>query len=148
MKILFETHLNLPFETVRDQFNRDLFNYLTPHWVAFNIKRFDGCKKGDQFVVEVGAGKLRQEWIGIITFEETNANGWSFIDEGKVLPWPLKSWKHHHRVDKISATECRIVDDIQYECASPLMSKLIWPMMWSTFAIRPQLYPKFFKERL
>lgn len=144
MKLLFETDIALPFEKVRDQFSRDLFLKLAPALIPFNLKRFDGCKKNNEVHIELGP--LKQEWVSLITFEETNAHGWSFIDEGKVLPWPLKYWKHHHRVDKITETSCRIVDDIQYECSPAFLGPLIKPMLWSVFAIRPGRYRNYFKE--
>lgn len=146
MKLLFETPVKLPFERVRDQFNRDLFLKLSPPGIPFNLKRFDGCKKGDEVHIELGPPVLKQQWVSLITFEETNAKGWSFIDEGKVLPWPLKYWKHHHRVDKIGDTECKIVDDITYECSPSFLAPLIKPFLWSVFSIRPGRYQKYFKD--
>lgn len=145
MKIIFETPVHLPFEKVRDQFDQKLFTYLAPPLIPFSIKRFDGCKKGDEVHIELGKG-ITQKWISVMTYEETNAQGWSFIDEGKVLPWPLKSWKHHHRVDKVSDTECKIVDDIEYECSPGILTPVIKPFLWSIFAIRPERYKKFFKD--
>lgn len=143
MRLHFETNINLPFEKVRDQFDQKLFLYLSPKFIPFKMNRFDGCKAGDEYHLQVLSG----EWKGTITFEETNASGWSFIDEGKVLPWPLKNWKHHHRVDKISATECRIVDDINFECFSSVFNILVKPFLWAVFAIRPKRYQSYFKDR-
>ena len=146
MKLFFETALSLPFERIRDQFGRELFTHLSAHIVPFQIKRFDGCKTGDEIHIELGTGGLRQEWVSLITFEETNASGWSFIDEGKVLPWPLKYWKHHHRVDKIGPQESRIVDDITFECSPRILAPIVKPILWSVFAMRPGRYQKFFKD--
>lgn len=146
MKIYFETPVEMACEKVRDHFNRDLFVYLSPKIIPFKLNRFDGCKTGDEIHIELGPNGFSQDWVSLITFEETNAAGWSFIDEGKVLPWPLKYWKHHHRVDRISATESRIVDDIHYECSPSILAPLIKPLMWSVFAIRPSRYKKYFKD--
>lgn len=146
MKLLFKTRVDLPFERIRDQFNRELFEYLSPSWVPFKIKRFDGCKKGDEVHVELGPALSAQQWVSIMTFEETNASGWSFIDEGKVLPWPLSNWKHHHRVDRIGPMESEIVDDIYFECSPSWMAFVIKPILWQTFAIRPKRYKNFFKD--
>lgn len=146
MKLLFETPVPLPFEKIRDQFNRELFIYLSPGFIPFNLKRFDGCKKGDEIHIELGPAPFRQSWVSLITMEETNASGWSFIDEGKVLPWPLKYWKHHHRVDKITGLQSRIVDDIIYECSPAFLTLLIKPFLWSVFSVRPGRYQKFFKD--
>jgi ligand-binding SRPBCC domain-containing protein len=145
MKLLFETPIKLPFETVRDKFNRDLFIYLSPPGIPFDLKKFDGCKKGDEVHIDLGFGFLKQKWVSEITFEETNEKGWSFIDEGRILPWPLKSWRHHHRVDKISDTECVIADDIEYECITNSLTILMKPFLWSVFSIRPKRYKHFFK---
>ncbi|MFP5387336.1 MAG: hypothetical protein ACLGHN_14760 [Bacteriovoracia bacterium] len=146
MKLLFTTPVPRPFEAIRDKFNRDLFQYLSPGFIPFNIKRFDGCKKGDEIHLGLGPGAIHQEWVSVITFEETNAAGWSFIDEGKVLPWPLKYWKHHHRVDRISDTESLIVDDINFECSPSFLTPLIKPFLWTVFSIRPHRYKMFFKD--
>ena len=145
MKLIFNTPIALPFEKVRDQFNIELFNFISPTLIPFKHHRFDGCKKGDEFHFEVGFQGVTQDWVGHVTFEETNDKGWSFIDEGKVLPWPLSHWKHHHRVDKVSDTECMIVDDIEYECSPAMMAPVIAPVLWAIFAIRPYRYKKFFK---
>jgi ligand-binding SRPBCC domain-containing protein len=146
MKLYFETPISRPFEEVRDRFNRDLFIYLAPEIIPFELKKFDGCKTGDEVHISLGPQGFKQEWVSLITFEETTEKGWSFIDEGKVLPWPLKSWKHHHRVDKISESECRIVDDIQYECSPGFLNACMKPFFWSMFFIRPGRYKKFFKD--
>jgi len=146
MKIYFATEIPLPFEKIRDRFNQELFTQLAPAMIPFHLKRFDGCKKGDEIHLELGPTLFKQEWVSLITFEETNASGWSFIDEGKILPWPLNHWKHHHRVDRISANVSRIVDDIEYECSPSFLTPLIRPLLWSVFAIRPKRYRNFFKD--
>lgn len=146
MKILFETPIQQSFEIIRNRFTRELFIELAPGLIPFNLQRFDGCKRGDEVHIKLGPPPFAQKWISLITFEETNASGWSFIDEGKVLPWPLSNWKHHHRVDRISATESVIVDDIDYECSPAFLTPLMKPFLWSVFAIRPKRYKKFFKD--
>lgn len=148
MKILFNTPLSLPVKKIQSHFDQELFTYLSPHIVPFKLIRFDGCKKGDEIHIEFGMNGIMQKWVSLITYEGTNAKGWSFIDEGKVLPWPLSSWKHHHRVDKVSDTESIIVDDIEYECRPALMAPVISPLLWSMFALRPYRYKQFFKDRV
>ena len=143
MKLYFETLINHPWQKIRDGFNQDLFIYLAPGFLPFKLERFDGCKKGDEIHINLGPG---MKWISHITFEETNASGWSFIDEGKVLPWPLIYWKHHHRVDRMSETESKIVDDINFECSPKWMSPMIKPFLWQVFALRPERYKRFFKD--
>jgi ligand-binding SRPBCC domain-containing protein len=146
MNLLFKTTVYRPFEKIKDQFTRELFLKLAPGLIPVDLQRFDGCKKGDEIHIKLGPPPLAQEWVSLITFEETNASGWSFIDEGKVLPWPLSNWKHHHRVDRIADNESVIVDDIHYECSPRFLTPLMKPFLWSVFAIRPGRYKKFFKD--
>lgn len=146
MKLIFKTPINRPFEKVRDGFTQDLFIYLAPPLIPFRLKRFDGCKKGQEVHIEMSPLPcVKQDWVSVMTFEETNAQGWSFIDEGKVLPWPLNRWKHHHRVDRVDENRCLIVDDISYECAPAFLGPLIKPFLWMVFAIRPGRYKKYFQ---
>lgn len=147
MKILFQTPIALPFEKVRDQFNQELFTYITPSLMPFNHLRFDGCKKDDEIHFEFGLMGKKQKWVSFVPFEETNEKGWSFVDEGKVLPWPLSYWRHHHRVDKVSENESMIVDDIEYQCSPSYLTPLVAPAIWAFFAVRPYRYKKYFQEQ-
>jgi ligand-binding SRPBCC domain-containing protein len=144
MKLLFETPVPQPVGVIKAGFTRELFQYLDPGFIPSELLRFDGCHPGNEVHIAIGVPGLRQKWISIITAEEETEQGWSFIDEGKVLPWPLKKWKHHHRVDKISASESSIVDDIQYECSPAFLTPLMKPFLWMVFAVRPSRYKKFF----
>lgn len=146
MKLLFSTQVLKSSEKIKEGFTRELFQFLSPGWIPFRILRFDGCKKGDEVHIQLGLHGLSQHWVSLITFEETNASGWSFVDEGKVLPWPLIYWKHHHRVDRITATESKIVDDITFECSPAFLTPLFKPFLWSVFALRPNRYKKYFKD--
>ncbi len=144
MKLRFETPVARPIEAVRAGFTRELFVHLAPGFIPFRLERFDGCAPGDEVHLLLGPGPFRQRWVSLITAAATNEQGWSFIDEGKVLPWPLNYWKHHHRVDKISADACRIVDDIHYECAPAFLGPLMKPFLWLVFAMRPRRYRDYF----
>ena len=80
MKLLFKTTIDLSYDKVQERFNRDLFVYLSPKLIPFELKRFDGTKKGNEIHIDLGMWVLKQEWVSLITFEETNSSGWSFID--------------------------------------------------------------------
>lgn len=146
MNILFETTIHLPFEKVKEGFTKELFIHLSPKVVPFELKRFDGCGEGDEIHINLGTSFAGQKWISVITHEKTDADGWSFIDEGKVLPWPISRWKHHHRVDKVGKKESNIVDDIFFECSPSFFGPLLRPFLWGVFSIRPRRYREFFKE--
>jgi ligand-binding SRPBCC domain-containing protein len=148
MKLYFETNISLPYTAVKDKFNKELFLYLAPPIIPFNLKKFDGCKKGDVVQIDLGIWPLVQQWVSLITFDEESEKGWSFIDEGEKLPWPLKEWKHHHRVDRISEKECRIVDDIHFSCRPSFLNPIMKPFLFVMFSIRPRRYRKFFQGSL
>ena len=145
MKILFETPIPLPVEEVRRGFDEKLFNFLKPAWMPSQLIRFDGCAPGDQ--VHLRVGPLGQAWESTITGQTDSEQGWSFTDEGKVLPWPLKRWHHHHRVDRVSPKDSLIVDDISFDCGTRVLSLLTWPMLWLVFSVRPNKYKSYFQGK-
>ncbi len=144
MNLLFETTISKSVAVVRAGFTEALFVRLAPGLIPFRLERFDGCLKGNEVHILLGPPILRQKWVSLITAEGTTEAGWSFVDEGRILPWPLSYWKHHHRVDKISNDSCRIVDDISYQCSPAFMTPLMKPFLWVVFAVRPGRYKAFF----
>jgi ligand-binding SRPBCC domain-containing protein len=87
----------------------------------------------------------QQKWVSVITHEMQDSGEWSFVDEGKIMPWPLATWKHHHRVVSLGDNSSKIIDDITFECAHSWMNVFMYPALWLTFAIRPHRYKKFFQ---
>ena len=146
MNLLLKTQINQPLKMVAKKFNRDLFEFLTPAWAAAKLRRFDGCKQGDEVHLALSVAGIKQDWISVITSNVDTENEWSFVDEGKILPWPIKKWHHHHKVIRISEYRVEIIDDIHYECANEALEKMIYPVMWATFSIRPGRYRKFFRN--
>ncbi len=145
MILNFKTPLPHSVEKIRQGFTRDLFVFISPGFIPFQLKRFDGCKKGDKIHIALGISFIAQQWVSLVTFEGTDSRGWSFIDEGKKLPWPLSYWKHHHRVDKVSDKESIIVDEINFECSPAFLTPLVKPFLWYVFSIRPKRYRSFFE---
>jgi ligand-binding SRPBCC domain-containing protein len=149
MKIYFETTVSSSFETVKENFNEKLFAFMKPPGMGFAIKRFDGVKKGDEIHLDLQIPSLlSRRWVSVVTHEEGSRKAWSFIDEGKVLPWPLTRWRHVHWVVKLNEKHSRIIDDIYFECSPAPLATVIRPLLWSAFAIRPALYKKYFKDRM
>lgn len=147
MKLLFETTIGKNYLRIKEGFNKELFLYLKPPGVSVDLERFDGCSPGDEVHLGLNTLGFKQKWISLITEETQDENEWSFVDEGKSLPWPLVKWKHHHKVIALNEGSSKIIDDISYSCASGVMEKLIYPALWSSFAVRPAKYKKFFKDK-
>lgn len=144
MKIHFETILNRPLSEIKAGFTRELFLYLSPPGVKVNLRRFDGCSPGNEVHLEIQSPIMKQQWVSLITAENESASEWSFVDEGKVLPFPLKRWRHHHRVISLGDGTSKIVDDISFECV-PGLGPFVYPFLWLVFSVRPGRYRKFFQ---
>ncbi len=145
MRLLFESVVQRDSSTIIRGFNRELFSSLKPPGVAMKVLRFDGCAKGDEVHVEINTAGLKQIWISHITENSQTEREWSFVDEGHKIPWPLKTWRHHHRVISLDEHSSKIIDDISFECIHSWMNPLMYPVLWSSFAIRESRYKKFFQ---
>lgn len=143
MKILLVTKVTCPLARIKVGFSRELFLALGPPWVKINLKRFDGCKVGDEVHLEIKQGPLNQKWVSVISRAEETKGQWFFRDEGKVLPWPLKLWRHDHIVRRLSDTDSEIIDDITYDAG--VFNYVLYPLLRATFGIRPKRYKKFFE---
>jgi ligand-binding SRPBCC domain-containing protein len=145
MKIYFSTRVRAEFAKVRQGFGLELFQALIPPWTDVTHERFDGCREGDEIHFTLHRMGLKIKWVSLITYEQATDSEWAFVDEGKLMPFPLLYWKHLHRVVKVSDTESEIIDDIQYRCRYKSLEKMIYPVLWGTIAIRPPLYRKYFE---
>jgi ligand-binding SRPBCC domain-containing protein len=144
MKILFKSDIKKSLPVVKAGFNRDLFLALSPPFPPFELVRFDGCLTGHEVHILLKTPGLLQKWVSLITDHQDSETEWFFIDEGRILPWPLSFWKHKHRVIKISDTESQIIDDIEFKTSPFWLAPFIYPALWLSFAIRPGRYRKFF----
>lgn len=143
-KLYFECPVSASLETVVEGFNVDLFKALKPPLVSLEVSRFDGCKTGDEVHLSIGAGiGPTVTWVSHITKDTQTENEWSFVDEGAVLPFPLKKWHHHHRVVR-SANGSTIIDDISFSCGNLILDKLMKPALYFQFVGRKPVYQKTF----
>lgn len=145
MRLVLSSVVERNWLEVKSRFNRELFLSLKPPLIQLQLLRFDGCAAGDEVHVIINTVGIKQKWISHITKSEQTEREWSFVDQGHKIPWPIKSWRHHHRVISLSAGETLIVDDINFECMAPWMEPLMYPFLWAAFVIRPLRYKKFFE---
>jgi ligand-binding SRPBCC domain-containing protein len=147
MKLRFETLVKCSLQVVKQNFNRELFLQLAPPAVGMTLERFDGCSPGNEVHLILNSFGLKQKWISVITAENFTETEWSFIDEGRTIPWPMKSWKHIHQVVSVDENSSMIIDDITFECANKAIDAILYPFLWSSFSIRPDRYKKFFEGK-
>lgn len=142
MNLLIKTRLPLNYREVLKGFTVDLFKALKPPLLPLEVERFDGCKVNDE--VHLRVGPLKQKWVSLITSDFDSNKECGFIDEGKVIPFPLKYWHHTHRIVNISQDQSEIQDDIEYSTGIILLDYVLYPVLYVQFAIRPKAYKKYF----
>jgi ligand-binding SRPBCC domain-containing protein len=146
MQIKITTHVNAHYLNIAAQFDQKLFEALAPPFPRLEVQRFDGCAKGNEVWIVLNAFGIKVRWDALIVENGQNQEVWYFIDEGTRLPFPLRSWKHQHRIEKIDDSNSKIIDDIEYSSGWILLDYLLFlPLYWQ-FAMRKPIYKKFFKK--
>jgi ligand-binding SRPBCC domain-containing protein len=126
-------------------FTRELFVALAPPFPKLRVQRFDGCRTGDQVEIELDTLVKRLPWTSLIVDDGQLPDGTHFfIDEGQLLPPPLRYWRHRHLIQPSAAGGSVIVDALEYRTASKLLDALIYPAMWAQFAWRRPIYRRWF----
>ena len=144
MKLFISTTIPSHYKKIMEGFDLKLFKALKPPLMALDVVRFDGCNVGDEVHLNVGLGPFKTKWVSLITDNQENENETYFVDEGKHLPFPLKSWKHIHRVVKNDEEASEIQDNIEYSTGNRALDVLMYPVLYFQFAARKPVYKKFF----
>lgn len=146
MRVVLRTPVSQALAAVMAGFTRDLFVALAPPFPRLRVLRFDGCRTGDKVEIELDTLVKRLPWTSLITDAGVRPDGTHFfIDEGQMLPPPLRYWRHHHRIEPGPNGGSLIVDDLEYRTASRLLDALIYPAMWAQFAWRKPIYRRWFR---
>lgn len=146
MQIKITTQVEANYLQIAAQFDLRLFQALAPPFPKFEVLRFDGCSKGDEVWIVLHLLSAKIKWDALIVEHGQNQEEWYFIDEGTRLPFPLRSWKHRHRVCYIDNVNSEIIDDISYSTSWLLLDYLLYPLFYLQFAARKPIYQKFFKK--
>ena len=144
MKLYFRTKVQQDFKTVFAGFNRSLFEKLAPPFPRVKVIRFDGCRKGDLVEIEMHTGIATQRWTSLITESGENDYECYFVDEGQVLPAPLKFWRHKHIISK-NDQKTFIYDQVEYRTASVMLDYMLYPVMYAQFLYRKPVYKSVFR---
>lgn len=145
--IHLETVVKQNFQQVKQKFNKDLFKALKPPLINLKIHRYDGEQVGDQLSLEIAMGPFSQKWEGIITENHSEDFQWYFVDEGKKLPFPLKSWKHQHKLIDMQDGNTKIIDHVQFQTKTPLEMPFVYSQMLVMFLMRKPQYKRYFENK-
>lgn len=140
MQILIETEVNTNFESVFAAFDEQLFMALNPPIMPVKLRRFDGCQKGDLVQIELPIGL----WESLITENGESDSEIYFIDEGRKLPFPLKKWRHQHRIQRTGENTSLIIDKIDFSTNFAPLDWLMYPVLYLQFLYRKPVYRKRF----
>ena len=145
MNLVLKTPVSGNYKKVMAAFDRRLFEALKPPIGEMKIKEFTGSQKGDKVHIQF-ISPVKAEWISdIVENEVTDQRAW-FIDVGVKLPWPLKSWTHHHIVERVDENNSVIIDDITFSGTNFILSLLLYPAMFLGFYPRKKIYKDYFKN--
>jgi ligand-binding SRPBCC domain-containing protein len=145
MNITLHTAVAQPPAEVMAGFTRELFVALAPPFPRLEVQHFDGCRRGDRVEIVLNTLVKRLPWTSLITEDGVQPDGTHFfVDEGQVLPPPLRYWRHRHLIQPGPNGGSIIVDDLEYRTASPLLDRLLYPAMWAQFAWRKPIYRRWF----
>ena len=146
MHVTLRTAVSQPPAVVMAGFTRELFVALAPPFPRLRLLRFDGCHSGDRVEIELDTLVKRLSWTSLIVDDGTQPDGTHFfVDEGQVLPPPLRFWRHRHLIQPCPNGGSVIVDALEYRTASRLLDALIYPAMWAQFAWRRPIYRRWFR---
>ena len=98
-------------------------------------------------MIELQAGPKRWHWTSLITDNGALPDGTLyFVDEGQVLPAPLRQWRHRHLIEPAPGGRGSvIVEDIRFSTGRRWLDWLIYPAMWAQFRLRGPVYRRWFK---
>lgn len=144
MRITLTTQVEQDYRQVWQGFDEKLFRALKPPLMPLEILRYDGNQTSNQ--VHVRIGPFRQAWISVITERGERESEFYFVDEGLQLPFPLKMWRHHHRVLQANDGGSHIIDDFTYATSILLLDYLLYPLFYLLFAARRPVYQTYFAK--
>ncbi|MBD3629777.1 hypothetical protein [Cyclobacterium sp.] len=147
MKINLSTKVNQSYLQVKEGFNQDLFQALNPPFPPVKLLRFDGSSKGDLVSLELDFLLFKQVWTSEIIADKTDDKAFFFIDEGKKLPFFLKSWQHKHSIIKLQDNQSIIRDEICFKGHHFLLDILLYPALYLQFAMRRPIYKRVFSRK-
>jgi len=143
MNFKITTPIRKDYQSVFAAFDQKLFEFLLPPKAMASLVQFGGSRKGDIVHIQFSL-PYKAEWISEITHDECNDTACMFIDEGKKLPFGLKTWKHRHIVKK-DGDHCLIIDDISFSYANKFLDALFFPLLYLSFLPRKKQYQQYFE---
>ena len=140
MNITLRSKVNADLKTVYSRFDANLFRYLLPP--GAQLIKFGGSQKGDIVHLKL---PLAGEWISEITEDGQTEDYYYFIDKGRTLPFPLKTWTHKHGLYR-SEKGTIIEDNMTFSTGNVILDLLLYPVLLFSFLPRVWQYKNYFRH--
>ena len=144
MQLHLQTKVRQNYKAVFNAFDKTLFLKLAPPYPKVDLVRFDGSKPGDVVEIRMRTGFKTFTWSSVITDEQVREHTAFFVDEGQVLPPPLKKWRHKHLV-VAAGSGATIHDIIEYSTGYAWLDVMLYPIMLAQFSYRKPIYKRLFR---
>lgn len=145
MRIFLRSSVEYDFDKVTSGFGSELFEFLLPPKFMASLVTYEGSVPGSKVHIRFKI-PYPSDWISVIKSEEKDDNKYVFMDEGEVLPFGLKKWKHIHSVIKIDNQTTEIIDDMNFSTGFKFLDLLYFPILFLAFYPRKKLYKKYFEK--
>lgn len=141
-----QTPIAASMEHVWAQFDKSLLLKISPPFPKVNIRRFDGCLKGDEVELEINLFGLQILWTSHITESAETPEKIYFIDEGRIVPFGIHTWKHVHSIIATGKDTCLVEDFVTYQTKFTILDYLLFPMLWGMMVYRKPFYQKYLTD--
>ncbi len=96
------------------------FERLVPPWAPVRLQSFEGIREGDRAVIRLGPSPVSLRWVA----EHYDVvDGRQFCD--RQVSGPFARWTHEHRMEPVSDTESRLIDEIEYALPAGALGRQI-----------------------
>jgi ligand-binding SRPBCC domain-containing protein len=140
MNITLRSKVNGELNEIYNRFDDNLFRYLLPP--GAQLIEFGGSKKGDFVRLKL---PIAGEWVSEITENGESEGMCYFIDEGRTLPFPLKSWKHKHILHRAGDSTI-IEDNMTFSTGNIIIDIIFYPVLLLSFLPRSWQYKSYFNK--
>ena len=138
-----QTPVSASMRDVWAQFDKSLLLKISPPFPKVHIRRFDGCLRGDEVELEIQVFGMKILWTSHITESKETAKKIYFIDEGRIVPFGIQSWKHVHSIISVNEKTCIVEDFVTYQTKFIILDYLLFPMLWGMMLYRKPFYKKY-----
>ena len=148
MTLYFKTELpDVPLETVKKHFSRDLLESLLPAWPKAKILRYDGDKQGDEIHVQLAMPWGKHLWVTHVIASTQSPDEYSFIDESYTPPPPLSYWHHTHTLQATPDKKGTfIIDSIECKTKPYFLAFFMKWVLTTQFKARDPQYKAYFNN--